>query len=127
VLARVNLLSNGFLYLGGYCLIGAMGFYLIIAGTNAEPRWLKAALEFRPLRWTGKISYGLYLWHVPMFYAVAKYQIDPLGKNVLALIATFVIATASYYGMEIWFLKLKPYSKPVARTANIDDAKFVSY
>jgi len=56
VMSRFNLLSNGFLYLGGYCLIGVMGLYLMIAGTNSSPRWLSSALEFRPLRWTGKIS-----------------------------------------------------------------------
>jgi peptidoglycan/LPS O-acetylase OafA/YrhL len=120
VLARIDLLSGGFLYLGGYCLIGAMGFYLIIAGTKAEPRWLKAALEFRPLRWTGKISYGLYLWHVPMFYAAKDYQFDPLWKNALALVLTFIISTVSYYGMEMWFLKWKPYSKPHALRAAPD-------
>jgi peptidoglycan/LPS O-acetylase OafA/YrhL len=125
VLSRIDLLSGGFLYLGGYGLIGAMGFYLIVAGTNAEPRWLKASLEFRPLRWTGKISYGLYLWHVPMFYAARGYHLNSLVENVLALALSFAIATASYYGMEIWCLKYKPYSKPslpsdstVAQTAS---------
>lgn len=111
VLSRIDLLSGGFLYLGGYCLIGAMGFYLIIAGTKSEPQWLKATMEFPPLRWTGKISYGLYLWHVPMFYAVRHYQIDPIGENALAVVLSFIVATASYYGMEVWCLKMKPYSK----------------
>jgi peptidoglycan/LPS O-acetylase OafA/YrhL len=121
VLACFRNLSNGFLYLGGYSLIGALGLYLIIAGTKSDSHWLKSILEFRPLKWTGKISYGLYLWHVPIFIEVSNYQLNPLASNAIALAATFAISAASYYGLEMWFLKWKPYSKP--KSTQLIDAR----
>jgi peptidoglycan/LPS O-acetylase OafA/YrhL len=51
-------------------------------------------LSLRPLRWTGKISYSLYLWHVPLFFAF----------SYLGLPIAFVAAWFSYRYVEQPFL-----------------------
>jgi len=44
-------------------LPAAVGFAALVAvAATTAPR----ALAWRPLAWTGVVSYGLYLWHVPM-------------------------------------------------------------
>jgi hypothetical protein len=60
-------------------------------------------LEWAPLRWIGIRSYGLYLWHWPIF-VVTRPQLDvPLtGPALLAvrLGATFLLAGLSYHFIE---------------------------
>lgn len=68
-------------------------------------------LEWRPLQWIGKRSYGLYLWHVPIFYLVDSMHL-PGGhlrfeRNVLAVVATFVVSAASYRIIEYPILQRK--------------------
>src|SRR5262249_40191010 len=59
--------TSGFLYCGGFALI-ALGMAAIIVNILLFPSRLLPALEFPPLVWIGKVSYGLYLWHFPIFY-----------------------------------------------------------
>jgi len=55
-------------------------------------------LEAQPLRWMGRISYGLYLWQ-QLFLA-------PAAKAFLPRVAlTFAAAAASYYWMELPLLR----------------------
>ena len=53
--------------------------------------------------WIGSISYGLYVYHFPVFLALRPYELHPL----LALAATFGVAALSWYLLEKPFLKLK--------------------
>lgn len=57
-------------------------------------------LEFRPLAFTGEISYGLYLWHVPVFILFHELPIGDLGRNALAIVGSYAVASLSYYLME---------------------------
>jgi peptidoglycan/LPS O-acetylase OafA/YrhL len=64
------------------------------------------SLELRPLRYVGKISYGLYLWHVPVFIAI--------GWEV-GLPVSIVCASLSYRYIEQPFLRRKVASGWTAR------------
>ncbi len=105
ILARYNLLSNGVLYLGGYSVVCFLASIVLIAATQNLSPWLTGILEFSPLRFTGRISYGLYLWHVPVFGMLP--QSHSVLANATAITLTFAIATCSYYGVEKWFLSRK--------------------
>jgi len=81
---------------------GAVGFACIVgsaARTTCPPRVLAA----RPVAWTGHISYGVYLWHVPLLVFLRAHGALPLsvvGALVVIVPLTFAIATASWYGIE---------------------------
>jgi len=60
-----------------------------------------AALELPGLAWLGTVSYGIYLWHMPIMSTILK--VHHLGAVPLILIAaalTVVIAAASYRFLE---------------------------
>lgn len=94
---------------------------------------IATVLSLRPLAWLGKISYGLYVYHI---FFVSLYFIHEtkalLGINNLGTITTFqywylqaflllctiTMSAISYYGFEIWFLRLKGRWTTVASRPN---------
>lgn len=85
--------------------LGIMGYIINIR----ESHLLKRVLCTKPFNYTGKISYGLYVYHPLCFYLLHKYVNIP--SVPLALIVnigfSFVVATLSYYLFEVRFLSLK--------------------
>ncbi|MDX6679191.1 MAG: hypothetical protein QOE31_3243, partial [Solirubrobacteraceae bacterium] len=64
-------------------------------------------LSWRWLAWLGTISYGIYLYHLPVLIAAQKLGVGDLipgqvvlGYVVFALPVTIALATASYYLVE---------------------------
>ena len=49
----------------------AIATSLVILDTVRAGSWVGRLLEFAPCVWIGKRSYGLYLWHLPVFFAVS--------------------------------------------------------
>ena len=88
------------------------------------PSPLHRFFELAPLRYTGRISYGLYLYHWPIYLLVTPERIGaltgdglrPSGFQLLAvhLVLTFAAATASYHLIERpiverrWPIRLRP-------------------
>jgi peptidoglycan/LPS O-acetylase OafA/YrhL len=65
------------------------------------------ALSWRWLRWTGLISYGLYLYHGPLAFGPFN-AFDGLSlwpRAVALTAATYLVATASWFGLERRFLR----------------------
>jgi peptidoglycan/LPS O-acetylase OafA/YrhL len=91
------------LYRGGFLLLALVVAGLIVAATHPGTIFGKI-LGTQPWRYIGQRSYGLYLWHWPIF-AVTRPEIDtPLeGLPLLALrlILTFAIAELSYRYLEM--------------------------
>lgn len=78
----------------------------LVAGRHSI---LSPVLATRPMVFVGRISYGLYLLHLPVYYAVEKLipgspLVVRLGWKVGVSLA---LATASYYLVERRFLALK--------------------
>lgn len=85
-----------------YVVIWATGLGVVaypILRPGRPQRWLSA----RPMVWLGRISYGLYMYHEIAFWAVGRSGF----RSVLALGLTVALASASYYGVERPFLRLK--------------------
>lgn len=70
---------------------------------------LAAVFSFAPVRYTGRLSYSLYLWHYPVFHAVEKNLPHEFASFVVPaqVAAGFLAAAMSYHLVERPFLKLK--------------------
>jgi peptidoglycan/LPS O-acetylase OafA/YrhL len=82
----------------------AMVLAFLILSTVLHPQSLPGRiLEFRPIRWIGRISYSLYLWQQLFFGAdivAAVPQLAWLRRPPCNLLALFACATFSYYIIE---------------------------
>jgi len=72
---------------------------------------LRVVFEFPPLVWLGKISYGLYLWHMVTFWMGGLLPVSSFegrGPAWLWMLAgTVAVAAVSFYALERPLLKLK--------------------
>jgi peptidoglycan/LPS O-acetylase OafA/YrhL len=107
MLVFVNSIPNPNLYYGTYALVAIATAGLIAGLTTAPPGWVKSAMSWSPLVWTGKISYGLYLYHVPVFALLAWPLEYPALAFAVAFGLTFAAAALSYYAVERRFLAMK--------------------
>ena len=83
-------------------LPAAAGFALVIAVAAGGGRGT-AVLRWRPLVAFGTISYGVYLWHVPLLLYARHVGLLPLHTfpaTVVALALTVPVATASWRWVE---------------------------
>lgn len=91
------------LYRGGFGVVGLATALTIAVAVSPWARAFPRLLEWAPLRWLGVRSYGLYLWHWPIFI-VTRPELDvPLtGPALLAvrLGATVLLAGLSYRYIE---------------------------
>jgi peptidoglycan/LPS O-acetylase OafA/YrhL len=97
----------GRLQLVVYSLAG-VGTAVVLARLLVAPLGpLGAALRVEPLRWIGRLSYGLYLWHLPI---IVYLHLDPVPQELRPAVqvgVTFVVVMFSYYLVEQRCLRLK--------------------
>jgi peptidoglycan/LPS O-acetylase OafA/YrhL len=82
------------------CATAAIG-YLMLAPASSLAR----LLSLRPLVWIGKRSYGLYLYHYPIFALVSPYTASLGGERpkrtfLVAIVLSFLAAAVSYRWLE---------------------------
>jgi len=73
---------------------------LVVGAMSSGP--LGRVLAVRPLVWLGQVSYGVYLYHWPLFAVLDADRVGFDGAPLLAirLAATLVVAAASYRWIE---------------------------
>jgi len=120
-MSHCELLSSGALYVWGFSLAALLSATAIAAVATGQSALLVRSMGLAPLRWVGKISYGLYLWHVPVWVIVERLPVAPAWKSVLIVAATFAVSTVSFYYYEQPFLRLKDrigHKKPRAEVSS---------
>jgi peptidoglycan/LPS O-acetylase OafA/YrhL len=92
------------LYHYGFLACGLAAALVIAASIQPVRGPLGAALSFAPLRWIGLISYGLYLWHWPIYVVLdanrLKLGLDGWALLTLKLALSLAFAVVSYYVLE---------------------------
>ncbi len=91
-----------------FSFIGLAWAVVILA--TVEGVWpVNRFLELRPLRALGELSYGIYLWHLMIYFMVKRANLTvPVPAQVaLALALTALAASASWLLVERPFLRLK--------------------
>jgi peptidoglycan/LPS O-acetylase OafA/YrhL len=88
--------TSTFAYRGGLPLAALAAVPVVVAASR--PGWLARGLSFRPLVVVGLVSYGLYLWHWPVWTILTNTRLEldePLAT--LARVATLVAFTGGSY------------------------------
>jgi peptidoglycan/LPS O-acetylase OafA/YrhL len=91
------------LYKGGFAAVSLTTAALIAALAHPHAHVGRVVLGWRPLRWIGERSYGIYLWHWPVFMVTRPGLDIPLdGPKALALrlAVTVLLAHLSYRYVE---------------------------
>ncbi len=101
VVGKANV-EDAFLYRGGMLVIALASALLIAASIQEKSPVLGRVLSFTPLTAIGIISYGLYLYHWPIYLWLNPSRVGLSGYSllVLRLVVTGVVATASYFIVE---------------------------
>ncbi|HWH98226.1 MAG TPA: acyltransferase family protein [Pseudolysinimonas sp.] len=108
LIALAVLMSGEFdlTYRGGLALVAVLSA-VAIAALLVPGSLLARALDLAPIRWVGVRSYGLYLWHWPVFVLVGatlpawpREGLPAAALGGIALAFTVVAATLSYRFIE---------------------------
>jgi peptidoglycan/LPS O-acetylase OafA/YrhL len=88
---------------------------LIVDLVQRPGSWLARALALGPLAALGRISYGVYLWHFPVFYGWGALYTPGLKMApwpALAWATTLAVAIVSYWALERPVLAYKATVRP---------------
>jgi peptidoglycan/LPS O-acetylase OafA/YrhL len=95
--------TASWLYQGGFALY-AVGSAAVLLGAMVAVGPVRAVLASRPLRALGLISYGVYLYHWPIFLWISPGNLGGTSTTVLfvpRVVVTLVLAVVSYRFLEL--------------------------
>lgn len=93
---------QSFLYQGGL-LIYSIASACAVAALAHPNSYLSRLFAWKPLRWLGECSYGIYLWHYPiivMTSPVVNTEEPNIGRTLWQIGASILLATLSRYLIE---------------------------
>jgi peptidoglycan/LPS O-acetylase OafA/YrhL len=95
-------LPRNWMFEGGFLLCAVLGAVVVAEARLVEPGPLGRLLASPPLHFLGTISYGVYLWHWPIFVYLtgARTGLSTLPLDVARVASTLLVSTASYYLVE---------------------------
>jgi peptidoglycan/LPS O-acetylase OafA/YrhL len=94
--------ESPWLYRGGFLLVAVLAGLLVVGVADGSGRGVGRVLSWRPVVLVGVVSYGLYLWHWPLFLALSPQRTGMDGPALFALqvAVTALVATASFVLLE---------------------------
>jgi peptidoglycan/LPS O-acetylase OafA/YrhL len=95
--------DSSFLYLGGFDLIDVACAVLLLAILDGQwgGKWV---FNLKPFIALGIVSYGFYLWHLPVFFAIRFF--DPHWNDVVRVVVAVTVTLA--LTLLSWFLLERP-------------------
>jgi peptidoglycan/LPS O-acetylase OafA/YrhL len=85
---------------------------IVVALIERSPRILAAG----PLRWIGIVSYGFYLWHMPVLYVLRLqgwWAESPVLAYLSVVAVSLALAALSWFGVERWVAgERRPQRRP---------------
>jgi peptidoglycan/LPS O-acetylase OafA/YrhL len=95
--------TGPFLYEGGFLLVALSTASVVAVVVGRPGDLLTRLLSWRPLRYTGRISYGLYLYHWPIFLVLTSPRtgLTHIPLLVVRFAVTAAAADLSYRFIEI--------------------------
>jgi len=110
----------------GFLLVAFAAFFIIadlVAGAHSLTR---PVLNVRPMAYLGRISYGLYLWHYPVYLMIDRAFADSTPMQLLPAKVGLSVAAAmlSFHLVEVRFLALKAlFERPAPQVGDSDAGK----
>ncbi len=93
-------LGTQWLYFGGFSLYTVFSVLLITAAVQPVGV-IRKVFALQPLPWIGKVSYGAYLYHWPLFvYLRDQTDIPEWPRFAIGMVVTFILAELSYRFIE---------------------------
>jgi peptidoglycan/LPS O-acetylase OafA/YrhL len=92
----------GWMYTGGFFLMAVLAIMAVTVASGPQDTRFTRTLSWPLLVWIGTLSYGIYLWHWPIFVLLDSSRTGLGGLPLLALRlgVTFGVAALSYYYVE---------------------------
>lgn len=95
--------TDRWMYRGGFTVAAIASLLLVVGAWHPNPgSRVQRLLAAGPLPAIGRISYGLYLWHWPVYVFMTPERTGLTGSSLLVarVAATFAVATCSYHLVE---------------------------
>jgi peptidoglycan/LPS O-acetylase OafA/YrhL len=87
-------------YVLGNMAVALVAAILILLCSESSGRTARL-LSFRPLSYLGVISYGLYVYHLPVWYLMGfDWTVHSLHRTFFGLVVTLAVATVSWHFFE---------------------------
>ena len=95
--------EGDFLYNGGFLVVAVATAGVVAVAVHQPENAVARVLALGPIRYVGRISYGLYLYHYPLFLMLDPEHTGLGGWELLAvrLAATFAVSVASFHLVEL--------------------------
>jgi peptidoglycan/LPS O-acetylase OafA/YrhL len=89
------------LFRGGLLAYACLGCVVVLAA--CEPGPIRSLLSTAPLRGLGRISYGVYVYHWPIFLLLTRERtgLAPLELTIARVASTLALATVSFVFLEL--------------------------
>jgi peptidoglycan/LPS O-acetylase OafA/YrhL len=100
--------THDWAYWGSIPLTNILTGVVVLAVVTSYIPLVSRFLTSRPLVWTGRRSYGLYLWHLPIYGFIGT--INSFAGNrtrPVEFVVSFLVAAISYRFIEAPFLRFK--------------------
>ena len=118
--------NDDFMFIAGYAtvVLVTLGVLSLLVGERAPG--LGRALEFPALVGIGRISYGLYLWHYPLFNYIDLMEFSQPVRLSAMVGSVFAAAGVSYYLIERPCLRLKGRFRPTILRSGMPERRLAN-